>query len=488
MIAFKRNEHPSNPSFPEPPSRRRWIRILLIAAVAIAALAVAATIGTKQYINTHTYSYYKVLLDGQAVGTVEDPAQVDELVTSETAKLEKAYPNLEMKLHVGAISFEEVREYKGEPQTQAALDKLASTFTSTAVGTEVIVGGKVIGVVKNEATAQAVLKQLQDKYAPPSRMKSAQPQVTTLSTAPKAASAPVNRISGVKFAEKVEISPAETDPAEVLGQDQLLRLLSGGMETDTKYTVQAGDCVGCIASKFDISPEVIYKNNPAVQDDLIKAGDVLDLTVKKPAISVVTTESQSEVITTEPQVIIQNKATLKKGESKVIQEGQAGSKRLTYAVVKQNGYKMSEELVSIDVLAKSVPKIIVRGTKVVGEGSGTFSYPVSGARITSTYGTRWGRLHKGIDLVGSSTIKAADEGVVEFAGTKSGYGNVVIVNHRNGYKTLYGHLRSISVSAGETLERGEKLGIMGNTGRSTGTHLHFEISKNGALQNPLKYL
>lgn len=85
-------------------------------------------------------------------------------------------------------------------------------------------------------------------------------------------------------------------------------------------------------------------------------------------------------------------------------------------------------------------------------------------------------------------MKASDEGVITFAGQKSGYGNVIIINHRNGYETLYGHLNSIGVKVGQVVEKGESIGVMGNTGRSTGTHLHFEIIKNGTVENPLTYL
>lgn len=99
-------------------------------------------------------------------------------------------------------------------------------------------------------------------------------------------------------------------------------------------------------------------------------------------------------------------------------------------------------------------------------------------------------MHKGIDIAGPSnrTIKAADNGVVVSAGRDGTYGNKVVVNHNNGMKTIYAHLSSISVKVGQTVEKGSKLGVMGSTGRSTGIHLHFEVYKNGALQNPMDYL
>ena len=114
---------------------------------------------------------------------------------------------------------------------------------------------------------------------------------------------------------------------------------------------------------------------------------------------------------------------------------------------------------------------------------------MSGATLTSGYGERWGRMHKGIDLVSSDrTIMASDDGVIAFAGVKNGYGNTIIINHRNGYKTLYGHLSSIDVNEGDIVEKGQSIAVMGSTGNSTGTHLHFEIHKDDAVQNPLKYL
>src|SRR5690606_26967595 len=125
---------------------------------------------------------------------------------------------------------------------------------------------------------------------------------------------------------------------------------------------------------------------------------------------------------------------------------------------------------------------------IAGTGTGQFAYPVSNHRLSSKYGSRWGRNHTGIDLTGNKNIKAADAGEVEFVGTKNGYGKTIIINHKNGFKTLYGHLNSYSVSKGDKVDTGDKIGVMGNTGRSTGVHLHFEIIKNGKHVNPLSYL
>ena len=117
-------------------------------------------------------------------------------------------------------------------------------------------------------------------------------------------------------------------------------------------------------------------------------------------------------------------------------------------------------------------------------------WPASGGYVSSKMGYRWGKMHKGIDIARPSnyTIKSADNGVVVSAGYDGGYGNKVVIDHQNGYRTVYAHLASISVSSGQTVPSGSKIGVMGSTGDSTGIHLHFEVYKNGSRVDPLQVL
>ncbi len=124
------------------------------------------------------------------------------------------------------------------------------------------------------------------------------------------------------------------------------------------------------------------------------------------------------------------------------------------------------------------------------QGNGEFGWPAVGGIITSYQGPRWGRLHKGIDIAGVSNraILASQDGTVVFAGWHNAYGNYVKINHPNGYMTLYAHMSSLNVSAGQTVSKGQQIGVMGSTGRSTGMHLHFEVHQNGKLLNPMSVL
>ena len=126
------------------------------------------------------------------------------------------------------------------------------------------------------------------------------------------------------------------------------------------------------------------------------------------------------------------------------------------------------------------------------KGTGVFSWPASG-RITDRFGFRTlsGRWHSGLDISGyrGAPIYAADSGFVRFAGwTKSGYGNLVIIDHQNGFETRYAHLNAFYVTAGQSVAKGTQVAAMGSTGNSTGPHLHFEIRYKGVRKNPQLYL
>lgn len=120
-----------------------------------------------------------------------------------------------------------------------------------------------------------------------------------------------------------------------------------------------------------------------------------------------------------------------------------------------------------------------------------FSMPVFGSfRQTSGFGPRWGRMHNGTDFAGRHglPIHATADGTVVTAQRQSGYGNIVTIKHAFGLETRYAHLSKIRVRVGDQVSRGDHIGDMGNTGRSTGTHLHYEIRVNGKPVNPMNFI
>ena len=181
-----------------------------------------------------------------------------------------------------------------------------------------------------------------------------------------------------------------------------------------------------------------------------------------------------------------------KTESKITQKGQVGTAQVTADVVYVNGEEVEKVETGRVTLEEPTLEIKVVGTKnpPAKAATGSFRWPITGT-ITSRYGYRWGsEFHTGLDIAkaSGSKIAAADGGTVTLAGYNGNYGYCVIIDHGNGYTTLYAHCSKLLVSKGQKVAKGETISLVGSTGRSTGPHLHFEVRKNGSLVNPINYL
>ncbi len=246
------------------------------------------------------------------------------------------------------------------------------------------------------------------------------------------------------------------------------------------YTVQAGDTVLAIANRYKLNPETIQWSNPKIDQnpDLLSIGDQLKLlpidgvlhTVRAgDTLSALATKykvSTEEIVAYESNNLIDVNAPLIIGSDIVVP---GGTKAPATAQV-AGGWASS-----------------VAAPDDAPVGSGSFAWPASGS-ISQGY---WGG-HRAIDIAGriGAGVSAADGGFVTTAGGgwNGGYGNYVVIDHGNGFSTLYGHLTAIYVNAGETVSAGQQIGTMGNTGNSTGPHLHFEVIYQGYGRNPYNYL
>lgn len=193
--------------------------------------------------------------------------------------------------------------------------------------------------------------------------------------------------------------------------------------------------------------------------------------------------------------------------SGVVNQGANGVEECVDRVTYLNGQEIARAPVKRTVVQEPVNETVAVGTRTLpdsypdgylsGEGSGvatgSFLWPLPYTyNITSPFEIRWGTMHKGIDIAESgvhgAVVRAADGGVVMVAGDlNDGYGNYVIIDHGNGYKTLYGHGSAIYVTKGQYVSKGQPILAVGNTGNSYGDHLHFEIIENGTEVDPLGF-
>ena len=153
---------------------------------------------------------------------------------------------------------------------------------------------------------------------------------------------------------------------------------------------------------------------------------------------------------------------------------------------------VKKDVLETKTIKKAVKKIVIKGTKAVPKTAptGKLIIPVSGYTMTSPFGWRWGRMHEGVDLACATgtTIRAADGGTVIRAGWYSGYGLCIDIDHGGGKMTRYGHCSAVNVSVGQKVYQGQKIGEVGNTGNSFGSHCHFEVRINGSPKNPFDYV
>ena len=281
------------------------------------------------------------------------------------------------------------------------------------------------------------------------------------------------------------------------------------------YKVQKKDTPQAIARKFGLKTDTILLNNESVRNKKMKPGDALTFPsvdgmyykiqkgdtlakiAKKYGISVVDIVDNNNInpkrLKAGTELFLKG-VTLKKVkelEEKAVAAQQAKEDKKDKKKSKNKGKVPAVDTGSSGTASSAEDN----DNQNYSSGGAGFIYPVRYAGISSPFGNRYHPvlrryiLHTGVDLVAKYVpLRAAKAGVVTFAGNMSGYGKIIIINHGNGYETRYAHLSVISTNVGEHVNQGDLIGKTGNSGRTTGPHLHFEIRVNGVPKNPMKYI
>lgn len=302
-------------------------------------------------------------------------------------------------------------------------------------------------------------------------------------------------LKSMDFEEEVEIVESYLPESQLTSLQAAIDEVTKEQEMPGEYEVVAGDTLSEISIKVNIPiDKIIEMNSDTLQNEnsTIRIGDILIITVPEPELSVTRMEQNYYEEIYDADVIYVDEDSWYTYQTEVLQQPSAGFRKVVANVSYINEKEVSREILKEEIVAEAVPKIVRRGTKTPP----TFIKPISGGRLSSPFGKRKApkrgasTYHKGMDWAVSTgtAVYASCGGTVTKAGWGSGYGYVVYIKHEGGAETRYAHLSKVLVKAGETVKQGERIALSGNTGVSTGPHLHFEIIMNGSHVNPSKYL
>jgi len=420
---------------------------------------------------------------------MEEPSN-KEVHNKNQSKFSKFRPKLVLILTIALIVFtatifkiksieswasqEIVNEEEKENLKPIALEikqNIRSKMTFLINGYTISIDGKDIGTLKTKEEAEDVLAEVKKPFL---ALKEEDSNIKE-----------VNFLQNVKIVEK--LSPLST----IKDRKEILSLIQKGTEEIETHIVEPGENYWTIADKYNISVDDLIEANTEKDPENILPGDKINLVVLKPLMTVKTIEETEYEKEIEYDLKVEYDETMYKNEKKVKTKGTPGKSRVVEKIIKHNGVEVDRQIVKEELISKPVDKLIVKGTKQrpLTIATGSFTTPTRGS-ISSRFGQRWGRMHRGIDIAAKvgTPIKAADGGTVTYSGNRGSYGKLVEINHGNGYVTRYGHCSKIHVNNGQKVSKGQIVALVGNTGRTTGPHLHFEVIKNGVHQNPSNYL
>lgn len=254
------------------------------------------------------------------------------------------------------------------------------------------------------------------------------------------------------------------------------------------YTAGADETVQTVVDNTGVSWDSLASMNPQLTslDQELEEGEQITTGVSSPELlKVEVIERQSYTVEVPFDTVTSESDEYDFGKTVVDSPGENGIQELTQDLVYVDGVLTETNIVKVDTLKEPVTEYVTKGTRLKSGmtatyGSGEWMWPVPGY----TYVSRWmSSYHKGADICApyGTPIYAADSGVVVTAGYHYSYGNYVIIDHGNGWRTLYGHMSSLGCSVGQAVQRGQVIGYVGSTGNSTGNHCHFEMYQNGTL-------
>ena len=293
------------------------------------------------------------------------------------------------------------------------------------------------------------------------------------------------------FVNKLDIKPINVLLTSVQSRAAARYQMVNGGKMEIGHIVEENETVTSLAEEFGVDPLNVFNEDNEIATS-VDQGDKICIRTEVDPVSVEMVESGRIKEIVEYETIKKDSDEYYKGDTHIEQEGVNGVQIFEGTLTKVGGEVTDRDEISTEVIKEKKDKIILVGTaeRPKTAPTGTFQMPIQTYVITSEWGGRWGRMHEGMDF-GASTgtpIYASDGGEVVTTGIYGGYGYCINIDHGNGKMTRYGHCSKLLVNVGDKVYQGQEIALVGNTGHSFGSHLHFEIRENGTSVNPRKYI
>ena len=438
------------------------LKKIVLYAIGATVVIIGVTVSAIDY----TYSY-----NGRTLGVVREQNDVLEVLDLVSDELTKEYGSV--------ISIDPDKDITFTPVISAGMeidspDAVLQKFTymgdidTTAYA--IMIDGVQIATVQSEDMANRVLDTIIDEHIVGSR----------------------KNYETVEISQEVEIQEKTVKLSAVQSKEDAIGLIEGGISKTYLYTVKEGDTLDIAAKELGTTVDELVKQNQITKGDgTLSEGLVLRNTVTNQAVTVKTVGVENFAEEIPYKTIYQESDQYYEGDEIVSVEGQTGKNRVKARITRIDGEITERDDLEVEEIIPVIDRVIIKGTaeRPPTVGCGKFIRPCS-LPIYYHFGWRWGRMHEGIDMSGASgtPIYAADGGTVVTAGWYQGYGLAVIIDHQNGYKTLYGHCSQLFVSVGDGVYQGQHIANVGSTGNSTGPHLHWEVWLNGTKLDPEPFL
>lgn len=415
---------------------------------------------------------YEVWFGGNELGAVRDVKEVEGIIEG----IKKEFAD-DYQMDVVLPQALESKEVYIKAENIGSLEDVSRAIRQyvdvKVAGAAILVDGQVAAATKTLEDAQWVLDEM---------------------LAPYQAVKDKREIEEIGFIQKVEIVSQPVDFSRIQTKEEAYKALALGTDEENFYEVQEGDSLWKISKRFKLKLSDIRKANPVVAaTNLIRPKMKLNLIEPNNLVDVKVVEIEEYTDAMPFKTEVREDKSLYKTQEKVIQKGKEGKREVVAKVTKINGEESEREILSEKIIKEPVQRIVAKGTKPLPANASTavasLGLPTRG-RISSRFGRRWGRLHAGVDIAAptGTPIYAAKAGKVSYSGYRGGYGKLVEINHGDGLVTRYGHCSKLLVSSGKRVKKGQLIALVGNTGNSTGPHLHFEVRINGKPVDPLKWL